>query len=200
MMGEHVRRVRRNWALIAGVAVAAVLGLWVSIQVNALGERVRNAEDDRQVLVEQVQRLGGVPLVSPSPGPPGERGAVGPSGPPGPQGQPGPSGPPGPQGDDGDDGRNAVDGKDGAAGEPGTPGDTGPAGPKGDPGETGPEGPRGEPGEPGPQGSPGPQGEPGPRGEPGPAPSSLTIPIDGVTHLCTPDPEGSTTYTCKPGG
>lgn len=76
-MGEHVRRVRRNWLLIAAAAVIGVLVVVISVQINALGEQLRKAESDRQVLADQVQRLGGVPMVSPSPGPRGERGEAG---------------------------------------------------------------------------------------------------------------------------
>lgn len=196
-MGDHVRRVRRNWLVISIAAVVGVLGVWASIQINALGSQLREAEQNQQVLSAQVEKLGGVPLVSPSAGPRGERG------------EPGPSGPPGPTGPPGRDGRNAVDGKDGAAGEPGRDGNPGaqgpqgPAGPKGDPGEPGPPGAKGEPGadgDPGPQGSPGPRGEQGPRGEPGPLPSSWTFTHLGVTYECTPTEPESTNYACKPGG
>jgi len=204
-MGEHVRRARRNWLIIAIAAVVAVLGIWASVQINALGSQLREAEENQQVLVEQVERLGGEPLVSPSVGPPGERGERGETGPPGqtivgPRGSAGPSGPPGKPGRDG------KDGAPGSPGPPGPPGAVGSPGPRGEPGATvtGPPGPKGEPGEDGKDGvdgSPGPQGERGPRGEPGPPPSGWTYTDHlGVTHTCTPVEPGSATYTCKPGG
>ncbi|MEV0993404.1 hypothetical protein [Nonomuraea sp. NPDC050202] len=180
MMGTHVRAVRRNWPLFVGVAVVVLLGVWVSAQISGLGERVRQAEEDRQVLVEQVERLGGTPLVSPSPGPPGERGQQGIPGPPGPQGQAGPQGRPG---------------RDGAQG---LPGPSGPAGPVGAPGPSGPAGPSGPPGERGPQGEQGERGEQGPRGEPGPLPESWTFTSLGVEYVCRPVENGSADYRCEP--
>lgn len=195
-MAEHVRRVRRNWVLIVIAAVVAVLGLWVSIQVNALGDRVRKAEDDRQILTEQVQRLGGVPLVSPSAGPPGERGETGP---PGLQGATGPSGPPGRDGKDGAQGERGDVGRTGTQGSPGLRGET-VTGPKGEPGADGKDGTDGKDGSPGPEGSPGPRGEQGLRGEAGPPPTSWTFDVGPITYTCTPVESESTTYSCKPGG
>nr|SAP16333.1 Phage tail fiber protein [Nonomuraea gerenzanensis] len=175
--------------LLIAVVFTAVLGA-LMVQINGLAERVRQAESDRTVLTEQVKKLGGVPLVSPSPGPPGERGDAGPRGL---QGPPGPAGPTGPRGAAGQPGRD---------GSPGPSGPPGMQGPKGDPGE---QGARGEPGEtvtgpPDPAGERGPQGEPGPRGEAGPPPSGWTFTYAGVTYTCTPAESGSTTYTCTPGG
>lgn len=193
-MGVHVRRIRRNWLLVAAVAVIGVLVVIISIQINALGEQLRKAEEDSHALADQVEQLGGVPLVSPSPGPPGERGEPGPTGPPGativgPRGPAGPSGPPG---------RDGKDGAQGPAGAAGSPG------PRGEPGETvtGPPGPRGEPGKDGADGKdstvPGPQGE---RGPAGPPPSGWTYTDHlGFKYQCTPNEPGSTTYTCKPEG
>jgi hypothetical protein len=191
----------RLWLLplVVAVVFTAVLGA-LMVQINELGERVRQAESDRTILSDQVERLGGTPLVSPSVGPPGERGERGEAGPPGqtivgPRGSPGPSGPAG------------RPGRDGVAGPTGPPGVAGSPGPKGEPGEsvTGPPGPRGEPGADGKDGVdgkdstvPGPQGE---RGPAGPPPSGWTYTDHlGVTHTCTPVEPGSTTYTCKPGG
>jgi hypothetical protein len=200
-MGEHVRRVRRNWIIIAIAGMVALLGVWASIQINALGEQLRKAEEDGQILSEQVERMGGVPLVSPSAGPPGERGEPGPPGQTivGPRGSPGPSGPPG---------RPGRDGKDGAVGPQGPAGVAGSPGPRGEPGETvtGPPGPKGDKGadggdgKDGPAGPKGEQGDPGPRGEPGPPPTSWTFTHLGITYRCTPTEPGSTTYTCEPGG
>lgn len=195
-MGVHVRRIRRNWLLVAAVAVIGVLVVIISIQINALGEQLRKAEEDSHALADQVEQLGGVPLVSPSPGPPGERGEPGATGPPG-QTIVGPRGPAGPSGRDGKDGAQGVPGVQGPAGVAGSPG------PRGEPGETvtGPPGPRGEPGKDGADGKdstvPGPRGETGPAG---PAPSGWTFEWAARTYRCTPDEPGSTHYTCKPEG
>jgi len=183
-MGEHVRSVRRNWRLYVGGIALGILALVVSVQINSFGAQLRKAEDDRHVLVDQVERLGGVPLVSPTPGPRGERGEPGA---PGPRGDPGPAGPPGSPGSDGEDG---ADGKDGSTGQRGDPG----------PAVTGPPGLKGDPGTPGPRGEQGAKGEPGSRGEPGPAgppPSGWTFTWLGVTYTCRPTEQGSTTYQCE---
>jgi hypothetical protein len=196
-MGDHVRRVRRNWLIIVIAAVVALLGLWASVQINALGDQLRKSEENQEVLSDQVESLGGKPLVSPSVGPPGERGEQGPPG----QTIVGPRGPAGPSGPPGRDGRPGVAGKDGAQGPAGVAGSPGP---RGEPGEsvTGPPGPRGEPGKDGADGKdstvPGPQGE---RGPAGPPPSGWTYTDHlGVKYQCTPDEPGSAHYTCKPGG
>jgi len=194
-MAEHARRLRRNWVLIAAAAVLGVLVALISVQIHALGEQLRQAESDSAVLSDQVKRMGGVPLVSPSAGPPGERGPVGPAGQTvvGPRGLPGPSGPPGPAGRDGKPGKDGAVGLQGVPGLKGDPGATvtGPPGVKGDAGADGKDG---KDGSAGPEGK---QGEPGPRGETGPAPASWTFTYLGVTYQCTPDEAGSTSYTCK---
>ena len=136
-MGGHVRAAARNWPMLAGGAVVAALALVVSLQIHAFGNQLRRAEDDRQVLSEQVEQLGGVPLVSPTAGPPGERGPQGPPGVPGPQGVPGPPGPSGKPGKPGADGEPGV-GQQGAEGPPGPPGVRGEQGPPGDRGPAGP--------------------------------------------------------------
>lgn len=122
---------------------------------------------------------------------------------------------PGPKGDAGTNGKDGINGADGT---PGATGPTGPAGADGSAGPAGPQGPRGPQGmqgEPGPQGppgepgadaAPGPAGPQGPQGETGAAgtdgedgepPSSITITdAAGRTQTCTPNPPGSTQYTC----
>ena len=129
--------------------LAAALGLaafaFVVITMQGLAHDLRAANEARDALASQVQRLGEKPIA----GPPGSRGEPGRSveGPPGPQGEkgdpgepaptitpsPGPSGPPG---------------KDGAPGAGSTvPGPQGPAGPPGaDSTVPGPAGPAGEDG------------------------------------------------------
>lgn len=120
----------------------------------------------------------------------------------------GPKGDPGPAGRDGIDGATVVGprgdpGKDSTI--PGPPGaDSTVPGPPGAPGKDstvpGPQGPRGERGAdstvPGP---PGPAGERGPQGEPGAGPSSFTFTYLGMPYTCTPNPPGSSTYTCSGG-
>lgn len=198
-MGEHVRRVRRNWLIIAIAGVVALLGLWASVQINALGTQLRESEQNQQVLSDQVKHLGGVPLVSPSAGPRGERGETGPPGQTivGPRGSAGPSGPPGRPGRDGKD--SIVPGPSGPPGVAGSPGA------RGEPGATvtGPPGPRGEAGKDGADGkdgSPGPKGDKGDPGPTGPPPSGWTYTDHlGFKYRCIPDEPGSTTFTCKPG-
>lgn len=133
---------------------------------------------------------------------------------------------PGPKGDRGEPGRDGVNGERGERGLQGLTGQPGkdstvpgPRGEKGEPGADstvpGPAGPRGERGlqgppgadstVPGPPGPQGPQGEPGADstvpGPPGPAPSSFTFTDrTGATYTCTPNPPGSTTYTCTSDG
>jgi hypothetical protein len=200
----------RLWLLplVVAVVFTAVLGA-LMVQINELGERVRQAESDRTILSEQVERMGGVPLVSPSAGPPGERGDVGPAGRPPTAAEIGaavaaylranpPSG-----------GRPPSDAEIAAAVSSYLrehPAPAGPRGEKGEPGEavTGPPGPQGEAGKDGVDGEdgqdstvPGPQGEPGPAGPP---PAGWTFTHEGVTYTCGPASPGSTTYTCNPEG
>lgn len=125
------------------------------------------------------------------PGPKGDAGhdgAVGAAGPAGAQGEPGEDGPPGPAG---------PHGPAGVDGAPSTiPGPPGPQGPPGS--DSTVPGPAGPPGEPGPAGPAGPAGEPGMNGAP---PSSFTFTDrTGTTYTCTPNPPGSSTYTCSSGG
>lgn len=187
---------KHMWLLPLAVAlVFAALVAALMVQIHSVQEQVRVAQRDSAVLAGQVERLGGVPLVSPSAGPRGERGAVGP------QGEPGPSGPPGPKG---------ATGKPGKAGSPGPVGPAGPQGPKGErgdrgePGPTGSPGPKGDPGKDGKDGRDGKDGAQGPQGSPGPAgppPSKWTYTDAlGRVYECTPDSPGSTHFTCKPEG
>jgi hypothetical protein len=116
------------------------------------------------------------------------------------------AGPQGVQGLQGVPGKAGADGKPGPAGEDGPPGKDGATGATGaDSTVPGPQGLTGAPGAdstvPGPQG---PQGEPGPAGadgEPGTSPSSITFTDKtGTTYTCTPNPPGSSTYTCASDG
>lgn len=165
-------RTRAPLAVILGVIVLALVG-WLFVHElgkdNArLEKRLAAQQAATAALAEQVERLGGEPVV----GPPGEPGEPGASiiGPPGPQGPPGL---PGPQGE---------------TGRRGSPG------PEGEPGEPGPQG---EPGSPGPQGSPGPPGPQGEKGEKGERPESWTYTDQfGRTYKCT-DEDDDGHYECE---
>lgn len=154
------RRRADVWFALAAVACVAALA-WVVITMQSLSHDLRTANDARDALASQVERLGGKPVA----GPPGSRGEsiTGPRGPKGESGEPGkpgPSGSPGPEGDDGDDGEPGSDGTDGV-------GETGPTGASGADGAAGPPGPAGEPGPAGPQGEQGPAGDNGADGRDG---------------------------------
>ncbi|PSS42892.1 hypothetical protein C6401_15140 [Arthrobacter woluwensis] len=102
-------------------------------------------------------------------------------------------------GRDGRDGRNGASGTDGAPGLPGAQGAAGQNGAQGVPGVPGEKGDKGDKGDPGEQGQKGDQGIPGrdgADGKDGSPPSSWNFTQDGVTYACTPQPPGSTTYTC----
>lgn len=201
---------RRRGDLLFAVAVLAAVGVvaWIVITMQQLSHDLRTANDARDQLAAQVQRLGEKPVA----GPPGSRGdpgrsIVGPRGPRGPKGGPGPTGsegPPGRRGERGDTGSKGVGspGSPGASGAAGPPGSEGSNGEAGQPGPPGPGGPPGEPGPAGPQGERGERGERGEQGPPGefgppPAGWSYTDP-QGVEYECTPDSDGSRHYTCRP--
>jgi hypothetical protein len=143
----------------AGAAICLAALAWVVITMQALSHDLRTANDARDALAWQVQKLGAKPVT----GPPGSRGEPGPSvtGPTGANGEPGSTGPSGPPGAPGKDG---TAGSPGASGQPGAVGATGPTGP---PGAVGPAGPQGDTGPAGPQGEPGPAGPAGTDGHDG---------------------------------
>lgn len=151
------RRRADVWFALAAVACVAALA-WVVITMQQLGQDLRTANEARDALASQVERLGGKPVA----GPPGSRGEsiTGPRGPRGERGEPGEPGPSGPPGKKGDDGEGGADGTDGV-------GETGPTGAAGADGIAGPPGPQGEPGPAGPQGEQGPAGENGADGTDG---------------------------------
>lgn len=141
---------------------------------------------------------------APQSGPQGVQGIQGAAGIPGPLG---PIGPTGPKGDTGNAGLAGIIGAMGQAGTPGPQGETGLTGltgAKGDPGPQGAPGLNGEPGAEGPAGPAGPAGADGKDGAPGAdgqSPSSITFTDKtGTTYTCTPNPPGSSTYTCSSGG
>ena len=164
-MRSQIRAEERRWrrgdvlaitgALLLGAALA-----WIVLSVQGLGQRLETANQARDALASQVQRLGATPVA----GPPGSRGEPGASvtGPPGEPGPPGPSGRPGPSGSPGKNGSNGSSGATGQPGAPGATGVAGPAGPQGQQGPAGPAGPQGERGEQGPKGDAGEQGPAGP--------------------------------------
>lgn len=175
------RRRTDIWFAVGVLLAVFILG-WVVVTMQQMGHDLRTANETRDALAQQVERLGESPVVSP-PGSRGQPGAsvVGPPGPQGDQGAPGPIGPTGPVGPSGSPG---ADGKDGAAGV-GTPGPTGapgtdgqsvvgPAGPKGD---TGPAGP------PGTDGKNGTDGRDGKNGQVCPDGYSLQVPPDDPDAL-----------------
>jgi hypothetical protein len=179
-----MRRRADVWFAIGSVAALALLA-WVVITMQQLSHDLRTANEARDLLAAQVQKLGGKPVA----GPPGSRGEtgqsiVGPRGPRGASGEPGPSGSPGTPGSPG---------KAGAAGSPGATGSPGAVGP------TGPEGPQGEPGPAGPAGQDGTDGRDGADGKDGqtcPDGYSLQAPSwDPDALVCrkdgAPDPGGS---------
>jgi hypothetical protein len=106
----------------------------------------------------------------------------------------------GPQGVQGLQGIPGKDGAPGAAGAPGIPGKDGASGMNGlDSTIPGPQGPAGAPGAastiPGPAG---PRGEMGAAGANGSNASSFTFKdAAGTTYTCTPNPPGSSTFTCS---
>ncbi|MDQ0756062.1 hypothetical protein [Arthrobacter sp. B3I4] len=150
-------------------------------------------ERDLCVKAEQVQQNPTEAI----PGPKGDPGAPGKDGAEGPPGSTGATGPGGPTGDAGAAGST---GQPGAAGPSGTPGQTGPTGPAGAQGPTGPQGEPGPQGPAGADGQPGPPGPPGPNGASGTSPSSFTFTYLGTPYTCSPNPPGSSTYTCSSGG
>jgi hypothetical protein len=136
---------RRTDLAFAGVAALVLVGFaFLVVLMEGLGHDLRAANEARDSLAAQVERLGASPVA----GPPGSRGEPG-NGVEGPRGERGPTGLPGP------------------TGPPGPTGALGPSGPPGTDGTNGSPGPSGSPGPPG-EGTVGPQGPAGPQGEQGP--------------------------------
>lgn len=184
------------WFTLGAVAALTVLA-WVVITMQALSHDLRTANDARDALASQVQKLGAKPVA----GPPGSRGEAGQSivGPQGPKGDQGVQGPAGVSGSPGMDGTDGAAGTAGQAGQPGTVGATGPAGP------AGPAGPQGEPGPAGAQGEKGETGEQGPAGPTCPDGYSLQTPsYDPDALVCrkdgAPDPGGDPGNTPQASG
>lgn len=192
------RRRADLWFALGAVVALAVLA-WIVITMQALSHDLRTANDARDALASQVQKLGGKPVA----GPPGSRGEAGQSvvGPRGPKGDQGPSGPPGPSGSPGADGADGDDGSD-ATGSPGPTGAAGVDGVDGAAGSEGAAGPPGPQGEPGPAGADGAAGKDGTDGRDGQPPAGWTYTDrQGVTYDCEPvddfDPNAPR-YQCTP--
>lgn len=169
------------------ILILSAAALWYEHDASVQSHRAARLEQQRTRLAtayqgERVKVAG----QGGTPGPPPAEVAAGKQGPAGDRGPRGEDGNPGPHGQAGADGADGPPGTAGADGAPGLPGEQGPQGPAGQ---------QGEPGQPGAQGEPGPQGVPG---QQGPAPSTITITLLGTTYACSPDPAGSTTYTCTP--
>lgn len=172
------------------VVLTILMFAFVMLTISNLKEDVRDsvavaeeatgvateAQIAAQRLADQVERLGGKPVIDPGDLPTIE-------GPVGPAGLPGLPGLPGVAGLDGEDGKNGKNGKDGQDGEDGAPGPAGPVG------ATGPAGPQGEQGPVGPQGE---QGDVGPAGPPCPAGYTLQeIKVGGVLMFaCVANDQG----------
>ena len=215
MTDTAARRKRNLYAALTGLTAALLLigvFLWgtaaaqrsevLTSNTVTLAEQVKQAcaggqlvIDDRN-LCEKANQIAAAPteLV---PGPPGPRGSDGNDGGPGPQGPPGANGkdstvagPPGATGPGGPPGPQGANGLTGATGAQGLPGADSTV-----PGPAGPQGPAG------PAGADGAPGAPGANGADGKAPSSFTFTDKtGTTYTCTPNPPGSSTYTCAAGG
>lgn len=209
------RRKRNLYAALSGVTAALLLigvFLWGAAMsqsnevstsnAQTLAEQVKQAcstgqlvIDDRN-LCEKAAQIAASPteLVPGPPGPRGNDGNDGDTGPTGPAGPPGrdstvagpagPGGPPGPQGDAGTVGATGAQGPQGMAGLDST--------------VPGPQGPQGVAG---PAGPPGANGTDGDDGDDGQTPTSFRFTDrTGATYTCTPNPPGSSTYTCSSDG
>lgn len=180
----------RSWRGNALAVGGACLAGAAFLTVQDLSHDLRDANEARDALAVQVQRLGAKPVA----GPPGSRGLPGEGiiGPAGPQGERGPVGPTGPEGMPGDTGADGV----GEPGEPGTPGQDG-ASAVGEPGPTGPQGAPGPAGPPGTDGTNGADGQDGRDGQTCPDGYSLQPPVDDPDALVcrrdsAPDPDPNT--------
>lgn len=140
-----------------------------------------------QNICRKAEQVASEPVSSAAGGVQGPQGIQGAHGPRGPAGQDGAASTvPGPQGIQGIEGAAGAQGIPGLPGAPGVNGEPGPAGPQGLPGRDGAD-----------SSVPGPQGVPGPAGTDGTTPTSFKFTdADGTKYQCTPDPPGSSTFTC----
>lgn len=175
------------WHTAVYAVIFTILAVFTYLVLDDLTNRINTATDRADAneagvaaLAEQVEDLGGTPVITPSDIP--ANGTDGEDGEPGPQGDTGPAGEDGEDGENGRTGAVGADGGTGAAGtagepgEPGSDGAAGAAGADGAPGEPGPAGPAGAQGEVGPAGPRGEQGVPGETGPAGPTcPEGYTL-------------------------
>jgi len=208
MPDSAARRKRNIYAAIVGLASAALL-ISVFLWGTAAAQRGEVAQSNAQTLAEQVKQACGTGQLlvdNRNLCEKADKVAADPA-----QLVPGP---PGPQGVNGLDGRDGLPGAQGLAGADGkdstVPGPVGPQGAQGDPGPIGATGATGAqgltgangtdstvPGPPGPHGEIGPAGPAGSPGANGAPPSSFTFTDrTGMTYTCSPNPPGSSTYTC----
>jgi len=211
-MSQHVERKQfpPRWAFfVIGLVIIFGVGWTVSNQLSAMAEK-NTAQANSQTLAQDIQTVcasqGRLLVNDRDLCAKAEQVQQNPT-----EAIPGPKGDPGPPGRDG----NSIVGPRGEAGKdstvPGPAGaDSSVPGPRGErgadstvPGPAGPPGPAGADSTvPGPQGPPGERGPAGADGQPGatgPAPSSFTFTYLGMPYTCTPNPPGSTTYTCAGG-
>lgn len=191
MTRAELRAEERRWRRgdVLAVAAALVLGAafaWIVLSVQGLSQDLQTANQARDALARQVQKLGAKPVA----GPPGSRGepgksTVGPRGPKGDKGDPGEPAPtitpsPGPSGSPGKNGKDGADSTvPGPAGSPGA-----------DSTVPGPSGPPGRDGRDGADGRDGTDGNP---------PAGWTFTYKGVTYTCSPAPdfdESNPRYNC----
>lgn len=199
------RRKRNLYAALTGMLTAALL-IAVFLWGTAAAQRSEVASSNAATLAEQVKQAcatdqltgndrnlcekAAAVAASPEklvPGPPGPQGADGK------QGQPGPQGVAGAKGDIGAAGASGSSGATGANGlDSSVPGPPGPVGPQGESGSAGATGATG---------AQGPAGNDGQDGAAGQSPSSFTFTDKtGTAYKCTPNPPGSSTYTCASDG
>lgn len=156
-MSDHASPVAARRRTDAVFAAAIVIGVgllaWIVITIQGLSSDLRTANQARDALASQVQRLGATPVA----GSPGSRGSVGPAGA---IGARGPRGYPGSPGPSGSPGASGSPGKSGASGSPGPAGASGSSGVDGAVGSPGPAGAQGEPGPAGVDGKDGADGQP----------------------------------------
>ena len=138
-----VRKLKWPVLLIPLVVLVASLLSSLLIQVGKVADENKKLRETSQVLQQQIEDMGGHPVIEVIPGDEGPRGKPG---------------PPGRDGQDGEPGPRGLQGEPGEDGEPGPPGEDGKPGPQG---PQGPQGEQGPPGERGPKGERGPQGPPG---------------------------------------
>jgi hypothetical protein len=215
-MSEHSReQFPPRWAFFV-LALVIIMGLGWTVynQMSATSDK-NTAQANSQVLAQDIQTIcetegklligdrdicpkADSVLANPAEAIPGPKGDPGKDGLPGLPGMDGKDGKPGPVGPIGPVGPNGLD----ATGPTGATGTTGAAGPAGKDGAASTvPGPAGPAGAPGPAGTDGTDGQDGKDGTDGKSPTSFTFTDKtGTTYTCTPNPPGSSTFTCAADG